>query len=146
MDIIEFRLEPAENYEQVVQILINGLPLLELAEGFEIPRYKLQSHYVGVPIAEMRSPLEHFRGSPDALHEHEGRVQVLGCSCGTSSCWPLDCRISIGDSSVGWSDFFQPHRSTQSAGGYWSYDGFGPFVFARAQYDQALAAIGTVGA
>ncbi|MED4729387.1 hypothetical protein P9597_14765 [Aneurinibacillus migulanus] len=36
-------------------------------------------------------------------------------------------------------EFEQPHRSIDSAGGYWSYDKLKPFVFDRKQYEAELS-------
>ena len=49
------------------------------------------------------------------------RVYVLGCQCGEVGCWPLLARISIGDASVTWDFFQQPHRKERGYSG-WSLD------------------------
>jgi hypothetical protein len=64
--------------------------------------------------------------------EVDGRVALYVCPCGEEGCWPLEAQISIGATSVTWHRFSQPHRRR------WSYGGFGPFVFDRAQYEQAV--------
>jgi hypothetical protein len=42
--------------------------------------------------------------------------------------------VTLTEHSVTWSNFAQPHRRA------WSYAGFGPFVFDRRQYENAIAA------
>jgi len=141
MDRIEFRLEEHRNYGRVVGILINAVSLAKRAEDFELPRYRLKSGYAGLPVADLASVRTYFLGSPAPHGGHEGRLQLLGCGCGESGCWPLTCRMCVGPTVVTWSDFLQPFRAKGSAGGYWGYDGFGPFSFDRRQYEQALSGL-----
>ena len=61
-----------------------------------------------------------------------GHAWLLGCDCGEVGCWPLEARISLTDETVMWSDFSQPHRDA------WNYTDFGPFRFARDQYEAAI--------
>lgn len=114
----------------------------------------LLQHYLGEP--------------DPALSYYGGRTQVLGCDCGEPGCWPLACRIIASTTSVHWSDFQQAHRRGQplprrlqallrktdrsalrpSVRGelalreaysrLWTYDSFGPFVFHRPQFEEAL--------
>jgi hypothetical protein len=56
-------------------------------------------------------------------------------------CWPLEAGVTLAEESVRWSAFAQPHRRV------WSYAGFGPFVFDRRQYEDAVAeAVAALGA
>jgi len=41
-------------------------------------------------------------------------------------------QIQVDDESVTWTAFAQPHRPA------WDYSGFGPFMFRRTQYDEAV--------
>ena len=145
MDIVEFRIEQDDNYGQVVEILINSVSLARLAADFELPRYNLDSAYVGLPCEDLAAPRSHFLDDPDPLYIYDERVQLLGCCCGSSFCWPLACHIQAGPDMVTWSDFLQPFRGKESSEGYWSYDGFGPFTFDRCQYEQALQALDSAG-
>ena len=144
MDIIEFRTDHADS-GPVAEILINSVLLSKLAGDYELPRYKLDSGYLGLPLSDVTAPSKHFLGHPHSHYIYDERVQVLGCGCGEPGCWPLVCRIDLGAYLVTWYDFLQPFRDTDSAGGHWSYDGFGPFVFARRQYESALMALGSSG-
>jgi hypothetical protein len=65
----------------------------------------------------------------------EEKTALLGCGCGEVGCSPLMARITVTDDTVTWDEFEQPTRPG------WDYDGFGPFTFDRAQYEQALMAI-----
>jgi len=141
MDIVEFRIEQNDAYDLVFQILVNSVPLGTLAGEFELPRYKLNSAYVGLPCSEVAEPVRHYLGRGDSFRIQNERVQVLGCSCGSSACWPLECRIDAGPDVVTWSDFQQPFRRKDSIEGHWSCEGFGPFVFDRRQYERALHAL-----
>jgi hypothetical protein len=49
------------------------------------------------------------------------------------------CRIEVSDDRIVWSDFGQPHRFNSKR--FRSYEGLGPFVFDRAQYETALGAL-----
>ena len=143
MDCVEFRIEQHERYGQVAGILVNFVSLAKLAENFELPRYKLKSEYAGLPASDLGAASHHFLGNADPYYIYDGRVQLLGCSCGEWACWPLACHIDVGPAVVTWSNFLQPFRDKESADGYWSYDGFGSFKFDRRQYEQALRALDT---
>ncbi len=66
----------------------------------------------------------HFRGGVTEVFR-AGATPVLGCACGEWSCRPLWCRITVADYLVAWDRF--PHP------------GFGPFLFTRGAYEDALA-------
>lgn len=66
------------------------------------------------------------------LDDRAGRLFVLGCECGEVGCWPLQCAVRVTDGTVSWFDFAQPHRPGRD------YSAFGPFVFERQQYEDAL--------
>ncbi|WP_116206692.1 hypothetical protein [Amycolatopsis circi] len=70
----------------------------------------------------------HFHG----LAEEEGKTLLLACSCGSEGCWPLLARITVTEDAVVWDSFGQPRRPERD------YRRFGPFRFARAQYDAAV--------
>jgi hypothetical protein len=72
----------------------------------------------------------HFRGG--STEAFGPRTPVLGCECGDWGDWPLSCRISVTDVQVVWDEFGQPHRPTRD------YSRFGPFVFTRGDYEDAL--------
>jgi hypothetical protein len=63
------------------------------------------------------------------------KTALLGCGCGEVGCSSLMARVTVTDDTVTWDEFEQPTRSD------WDYDGFGPFTFARSEYERALMAI-----
>jgi hypothetical protein len=78
---------------------------------------------------------DHFHGrSTSAMGP---KTPVLGCECGEWACWPLMTGITVTDDQVTWDAFEQPYRKARD------YSGFGPFRFARRQYDEALAVLMT---
>lgn len=61
-----------------------------------------------------------------------GCLWLVDCECGQAGCWPLEASVVATDETVTWSSFRQPHRPE------WNYEGFGPFAFDRAQYENAV--------
>ena len=59
-------------------------------------------------------------------------IAVLACECGEVGCWPLSCRVDSNQKTVEWTDFSQPFRESRD------YSGFGPFLFEKRQYENAL--------
>lgn len=136
MNVLEVRLQPGTcEAEQTVRLFVNGRDLVALVADFERPfAGDLAGAYGLLPAADVLPPARHFLGEPDRLYVAEGgRTMLLACECAEPGCWPLAARIVATTDSVTWTDFQQPHRSE------WSYAGFGPFVFERAQYEAALA-------
>ncbi len=116
--------------EEGVEVRIDGHDLRDLVRAVELPHATaggqpdLAGSYGGLPPDEWTQP-----GVYDT-----GHVAVLGCTCGVTECWPLLVRITRQADDVMWSDFRQPRRG-------WPHEGLGPFTFARAQYESALAAL-----
>jgi hypothetical protein len=128
-----------EKYPQVLAItpFVNDVSLSQLVSEFEKARgYEPAGGYNGiVPKWFKYGPLEkYFLGEhdPDSYWAKLGAEYILGCECGEVGCWPLECRIKIQSEDVIWHRFRQPHRSARD------YSQFGPFVFAGAQYRDAL--------
>ena len=118
-----------------VALIIDGRDLLERVRIFEGAfALDLAGKYDPIPATVALPPSGHLLGSPTPLYsDGHGRSYVLMCECGEPGCWPLAARIALSDATVTWTDFRQPHRPQ------WSYQGFGPFVFDRVQYEAALA-------
>lgn len=138
LHVIEFavRQRPERKAHEVVPIL-DGRPLLELIDRFETGAGMRPAGgaYGGlIPAYYRYGPLdEHFLGK-----ENPGlgpKTAVLACECGEVGCWPLMTRITPTGNLVVWNDFEQIHRQARD------YTAFGPFLFDRAQYDQALNAL-----
>ena len=122
-----------------VELVIDGESLLEAVRRYERPLAEAEGHpglaaaYVWpAPSAPRRAAL--LRGSADA----EDKLALLECTCGVPGCWSLLTTVTVGPTQVTWSAFEQPHRRADSAGGHWDYSGFGPFVFERTAYEEAL--------
>ncbi|MEA2562332.1 MAG: hypothetical protein QOH06_3836 [Acidobacteriota bacterium] len=59
-------------------------------------------------------PSQYFLGNPAwDIYCYGDKIQVLVCECGEQGCWPLVCRIEVGDDRVIWSDFEQPYRAAE---------------------------------
>jgi hypothetical protein len=83
--------------------------------------------------------LAHYcRAGGDPWNEASAKIPVLGCQCGEWGCWPLVTRILMGESTVTWTEFEQPHRKGRD------YSGFGPFVFDRRAYEDAVRTLAEV--
>ena len=131
LDQLTFAREPhaARGYHWATPV-VNGVPLPALVAGFEwgLRAGELAGDYAGIIINESGDPLV-----DDLLQD--GRISLLGCTCGETGCWPLEAAVRFDDWSVTWDDFCQPHRRE------WSYLGFGPFVFPAEAYRQAVESL-----
>ena len=122
-----------------LRICVNGVSFREIVRKHEAAFAQAEgSPNVAGAYSELSPPsvATSLRGKPnehDLENDQLGRITLLECECGAPGCWPLLMTISIGPSRVVWSDFEQPHRR-----GKWSYNGFGPFTFDSAEYEQAL--------
>ena len=148
VDVITLTVEPVNSKagQQYVIISVNGRPLTELVREVELPFATREGHpdmagdYRGLPPREAFLPSRHLLGEPKPLWSGgDDRVIALRCECGEPGCWPLYVRITVGEGTVTWSDFEQPHRGENSAASHWRYDRLAPFVFVRQQYETALA-------
>jgi hypothetical protein len=124
----------------LVETLINGTALVELARAHEQPFADAEGHPDIAGGYDGMSPGDLWSGDSGLSNIDGSRtVQVLQCDgCYEPGCWPLMCRVEMSADRVVWSDFEQSHRD--SGDDRWKYDTFGPFEFDRAQYDAAIAA------
>jgi len=78
--------------------------------------------------------LQYFCGQArnPGVSDNDGEIFVLGCECGEVGCWPLMASVTRVRDGYRWSGFIQPHRPERN------YDGFGPFVFEKDQYEAAV--------
>ena len=149
MDTIGFAVVEPDDAEAgpIVAIRVNGRDFLELVHEVEMP-FAVQEGYpdlaggydglLWADIADLRS---HFHGDTLPYSSEQGKTYLYDCGCGVLGCWPLMARIVIGAENITWCDFEQPHRTEDSPASHWRYDGFGPFVFERAQYEEALKSL-----
>ncbi|MFC6592141.1 hypothetical protein ACFP81_09095 [Deinococcus lacus] len=117
---------------------LDDTPFIDLVREWELEHVPEQEKELAGDYMELRfwslgSSLIWLKSlylKPQKLSSGSGRATLLGCPCGILECWPLEADITITDEHVIWSNFLQPHRPDT-----WSYDGFGPFTFHRAQYE-----------
>ncbi len=136
---ISFTVQPFEGATAVIPV-VDGTPLSEMISAFEREQHFEPAGGYGGLIPEWfkYGALDrYFLGEfeKDSYFARLGRVYVLGCQCGEVGCWPLLARISVGDASVTWDSFQQPHHKERD------YSGFGPIVFDTQQYREAVAAL-----
>ncbi|MGV9413517.1 hypothetical protein ACWDOP_26760 [Nocardia sp. NPDC003693] len=112
---------------------VDGVLLTDLVDMFELSAgmEPARGMYGGIVL---RGPVEvladSFRGNaPGATGS---KVPLLGCECGETGCWPLPAAVTVTEDLVVWDRFEQPFRPGRD------YAGFGPFRFARGQYEDAL--------
>jgi hypothetical protein len=148
MDQVTFELAPAggdfsDDLTQI-KIQVNGADLPELVKEAELPsaraegQEELAGTYVGLVPGYIRMDLagQFLGGSGAWLYPGaEGKTALLSCDCGEIGCSPLLARVTVGEDTVTWDEFEQPERPD------WEYDDFGPFTFARSEYEQALLAM-----
>lgn len=121
---------------EVLEVLphINDTPLTALIDRFEADAEMSPSGGYGglIPSHYRFGPLEdHFHGRSTTTMGPG--TPVLGCACGDWGCRPLMARISATGGLVVWDSFERPNkRKTRD------YSSFGPFLFHRQQYDDAL--------
>jgi hypothetical protein len=143
---------------QPVELRVNGVGLIELVREIELPyaqsefdrrvaagetadelgpRGALAGNYLYPDAAKVFLPSRNLLGASYAqgfqttLDDARSRKSLLlQCTCGIADCWLLLATITVGDTTIEWSDFCQFHRN-------WRYD-LGPFIFDRATYESQL--------
>ncbi|AKH15822.1 hypothetical protein [Deinococcus soli (ex Cha et al. 2016)] len=158
-DTLELRWESWDGEEDTVLVLVNGTPLVELVRRWEdvaaqaTGERSLAGSYAGLPAWCAPEIQTAWLGEPQgrSLQAEGDRVTLLICECGEPGCWPLLARIEMDGQAVRWLDFQQPYRAKPEADPlnpqrtptpFWSYEGFGPFVFERAAYTRAVRSLG----
>jgi hypothetical protein len=149
---IEFR--PCGDHDQ---ILIDGVPLLDLVREAELPYARHEQLERAEEFAPEPAPLlagdynylgrwtcwptRHYLGEPEevAYNQEDDETMLLGCTCGIAECWALLARIEVTDTTVRWSAFRNNAREWDLSAA------LGPFVFARQQYEEALRATAPPG-
>lgn len=125
----------------VITPCIDGVLLTNLVEQFERARGMNDpaGGYGGLVMEFFKyGPLDqYFRGQSETpfFANASGRIYVLGCDCGEVGCWPLTCVVHTEETTITWQAFEQPYRPIRC------YSAFGPFVFNREQYEQALRSL-----
>jgi hypothetical protein len=123
-----------------VMPVVDGLPLVEHARRRELRPARgtrepeLAGAYAGLVLGEDVGDTDWqrwYRGQGTSWFG-DGDTCLLGCRCGVTECWPLTAHVETGPGTVRWHTFRTGHRD-------WDLGGLGPFVFARGDYEQALA-------
>jgi len=117
---------------------IDGVALADLVANFERENgYTDPAGGYGGIIASrfnLGPPASYFLGRERPVEgDRAGKIYALFCECGEAGCWPLIAHVRTNGESVIWEDFAQPYRPKRD------YSGFGPFEFARSDYEQAIA-------
>lgn len=127
----------------VVVPVVDGQDLADLIKVVEKPFARAEGHsglagqYDGIRLDTAPKLLDYFMGRAGDRFLDEGKVALLGCSCGEEGCWPLLARVTVESEIVTWSHFEQPHRGPDAKASHWNYDLAPKFVFARAAYESA---------
>jgi hypothetical protein len=130
--------------QPLVSLYVNERNLVDLVREVELPfasragKPDMAGRYVGLPARYAVEPSRHLLGEPAGPYDYTDKVTLLQCACGEGGCWPLLATITVTTNRVIWEDFEQPHRGPRSRAGHWHYEGLGPFVFARPQYEAEL--------
>lgn len=130
----------------LVNIYIDGRALTDIMREFESEMAKREGHpdLAGgySPFINSQAAGNHYLGRhSEKWGESNSKTALLECECGCPGCWPLLCRIEIGEDEVKWKEFEQPHRGPDSGASFWDYSSFDGFTFSKEQYLAALAAL-----
>ena len=130
-----------------VNIYIDGRALTAIMREIESEMAKREGHpdLAGgySPFMSSQGARDHYLGRhSQKWGQSKCKTALLECECGCPGCWPLLCKIEIGNDEVKWTEFEQPHRGPDSAASFWDYSFFGGFTFSKDQYLGALAALG----
>jgi len=114
---------------------VDDVSLVDLVSGYEhAARYDVPGAYAGIVLDHFNvgDLTEYLNGDPHSAYRGRGVIALLGCDCGEVGCWPLEARVVVDEDVVTWRGFTQPFRPERD------YGSFGPFVFRRSQYEQAV--------
>lgn len=141
MNHIQFTLEkyrPDWGRWQGVAPVVDGVSLVEMvgdfekAQGFDVP-----GSYAGLEPStdDAEQWVRYLWGErlPEDNETSNGVTWLLGCNCSVAGCWPLEAHVVVDPDYVMWDRFRQPFRPQQD------YSAFGPFMFSRSEYEQAIS-------
>jgi hypothetical protein len=83
-----------EGREEIVVPIIDGTPLHEMVDH----------RWSGLAVSLVEPPSRQWLGEP--TYEEDGRAVVLDGTCGVAGCCGVFARITMGDDTVRWWDFF----------------------------------------
>lgn len=141
--VLDFEVVPVSDDAVALVPVIDGQSLVDRVAAFEADSgFEPSGGYAGIIPAHFNfgDLARHYEARADRQWPRPEHAWLLGCDCGEVGCWPLTARIAVTEDQVIWSHFSQEHRE------HWDYKGFGPFVFDRQQYTDAVSlAVGAVG-
>jgi hypothetical protein len=121
----------------VVTPHVDRISLASLVEAYErANNYADGRCYGGLrPEWYKYGPLnDYFTGNVSSDHwSKKSGIYLLGCQCGEVGCWPLIASVRRAGDTFQWEQFRQPFRLQRD------YSGFGPFIFDRTQYEDAVS-------
>lgn len=137
---LSLKWKPVENIPNrfALEVRLDDTLLIDLVREWELKHVPEQDKGIAGGYAQLRpwhtGLLRAWLGEPIPETEYSdvsGKTALLSCACcGIVDCWPLLVDIAFTQDHTSWSDFLQPFRRKS-----WSYGGFGPFTFHRAQYE-----------
>jgi len=134
---IRFDVEPWAPTGTLLTPFIDGRSFVDLVTEYEeIRGWEDAGIHEGLVLGrEQLQDLPRFLLEGQSLEQFGATGTVLlGCSCGNIDDGPFFGTLLVTDDHVTWRDFKNP-----LAGGLdWDYSDLGPFVFDRAQYEQAI--------
>ena len=147
MNTLTFQIKAQSNNGRIyviVEIFIDGVNLIDLLKEYELPYAEREGSpqiagaYVGL------APQVLYRQLTRNVSEGwpESKRNIYACSsCHEEGCWPMFITIKTQGDQVIWEEFEQPHRKVHSKVSAWNYSGFGPFVFEKSAYLQAVESL-----
>lgn len=112
-----------ETPEDIAVPVVDDVPLYEL----------LGDRYPGLPVGLVVPPARQWLGGP--TYVQDGRVVILGGTCGSAGCCGVMARIALTRDSVIWRDFFARGAPDLPKGLRFEFD--------RTEYENALATLPT---
>ena len=123
------------------KIIINDTPLIETVRAYELPFAKKYNHenIAGGYIYNYAEYLHKLLTGEQTSQEYENEIPILICQCGCEGCWDFLVTIKESETSVTWTSFHNPRRSSpNSPGGFWDYGNLSSFYFDKTQYLEAI--------
>jgi len=135
---IRFTVEPWAPSGTLLTPVVDSRSLVEMVTDYEEGQgWENAGIHEGLVLAR-----EDFEDLPEYLlhgrsllrHLSHGGTVLLGCSCGNIDDGPFFAQVVATDSHVTWLEFENPMAN----GLTWDYSDFGPFVFERDRYEEAI--------
>jgi hypothetical protein len=120
MDKIHFKISRFRK-AITIGIEINGRDFIDMVREIERPFASVfAGAYQGIFPWSNFDPVRYFLAEEDVFLDSNGKLAVLGCTCGEVECWPMMTRISVNQETVSWTNFEQPHRGPRAPKGHFA--------------------------